>query len=199
MTYWLRSLASMAPLALLGMTGCRTVGPYIWAQDLPAEEYSPTEYIILPGDVVSVRVFNQDAMATRARVRSDGKISMPFLGDISVQGKAPPVVAKEIEVALKNIINAPNVTVAVEEFRPTTVSVIGEVAHPGVIPIGQSTGLLEALATAGGLTENASKDEIFVLREGPVPRRIRFTYDLLTQTVPSRSFRLRSGDVVVVE
>jgi polysaccharide export outer membrane protein len=138
-------------------------------------------------------------MSTKAKVRSDGKISVPFLGDVEVRGKPPAVVAKEMEAGLKNFINSPNVTVSVDEFQPTTVYVIGEVTHPGTIAVERNAGVLEALATAGGLTENASRDDIFVLREQPVPRRIRFTYELLTHNPPSSTFRLRPGDVVVVE
>jgi polysaccharide export outer membrane protein len=124
---------------------------------------------------------------------------MPFLGDVDVHAKAPAVVAKEIEAGLKNFINAPNVTVTVEEFQPTSISVLGEVGHPGTIVIDRDAGVLQALASAGGLTENANRDGIYILRESPVPRRIRFTYESLTRTPPTGAFRLRSGDVIVVE
>ena len=96
-------------------------------------------------------------------------------------------------------MNSPNVTVTVEEFQPLTVSVIGEVAHPGTVALERHAGVLQALANAGGLTENASRDDIYVLRGAPIAQRIRFTYDWLTQNPPSHSFQLRSGDVVVVE
>lgn len=171
----------------------------MWASQLKSDEVGTFEYVIVTGDVVSVRVFNQEAMSTRAKVRSDGKISMPFLGDVAVVGKPPATVAREMEAGLKNFINSPNVTVTVEEFQPTTVSVVGEVSHPGIIAIERNAGVLQALATAGGLTENASRDDIFVLRELPVPRRIRFTWELLTRNPPTSTFRLRPGDIVVVE
>ena len=159
----------------------------------------PSEYVIAAGDVVSVRVYGQDGMSTHGKVRSDGKVSVPFLGDVAVLGKQPAAVAKEMEVGLKNFITTPNVTVSVDEFQPITVSIIGEVSHPGTIAIDRSTSLLQALANAGGLTENANRDDIFVLRSAPVPRRIRFTYELLTRSAPTSPFRLRAGDVVVVE
>jgi polysaccharide export outer membrane protein len=180
--------------------GCATPGPYVWAKELPPEaDTVPTDYAISPGDLINVRVFNQDAMTTRARVRADGKISMPFVGDVLVAGKPPAVAAREIEISLKSFINAPNVTVTVEEFTPATVSVVGEVAKPGTVVIERGATVLTALAAAGGLTENAARDDIYVLRERPTALRIRFTYDSLTQNPPSRTFRLRAGDVIVVE
>jgi polysaccharide export outer membrane protein len=158
-----------------------------------------TDYVISAGDGVSIRVFGQDAISTHAKVRSDGKISVPFLGDVLVAGKPPTVVAREMEAGLKNFITSPNVTVTVDEFQPTMVSIIGEVAHPGTLSVERNSGLLQALANAGGLTENASRDGIYVLREKPVARRIRFTYELLARTPPTSTFRLRPGDVIVVE
>lgn len=186
-------------LAVAGVA-CGDVGPYVWASQLPHEEVSTTDYVIVPGDVVSVRVFGQEAMTTKEKVRSDGKISLPFLGDVMVAGKPPAVAAREMEAGLKNFINSPNVTLTIDDFGPTTVSIVGEVGHPGTISIERNAGVLQALAAAGGLTENASRDGIFVLRESPVPRRIRFSWEQLSRTPPSAStFRLRPGDVVVVE
>jgi polysaccharide export outer membrane protein len=166
---------------------------------LPVEETAPAAYAIGVGDSVSVRVYGQDGMSTHAKVRSDGKISVPFLGDVLVAGKQPAVAAKEMEVSLKSFITTPNVTVSVDEFQAITVSVIGEISHPGTITIDRDTTLLQVLASAGGLTESASRDDIYVLRSAPVARRIRFTYKLLTQSPPSSAFRLRAGDIVVVE
>lgn len=194
----MRLLVLIAALSTTSL-GCGSTGPYVWATQLPAEEVGSVDYTIVVGDVLNVRVFGQEAMSTRAKVRSDGKLSIPFLGDVVVVGKTPAKVAKEVESGLKNFINSPNVTVTVDEFQPTTVAVLGEVAHPGTISLERNAGVLQALASAGGLTENASKDEIFVLREAPVARRIRFTWDSLTRGVPNGTFRLRPGDVVVVE
>jgi polysaccharide export outer membrane protein len=179
--------------------GCKSGGVFVWSSDLPPEENSPAAYAISAGDSLSVRVYGQDGMSTHAKVRGDGKISVPFLGDVLVAGKQPAVAAKEIESSLKSFITTPNVTVSVDEFQPITVSVIGEVTHPGSIAIDRDTTLLQVLANSGGLTENASRDDIYVLRRTPVPRRIRFTYELLTRSPPSSAFRLRAGDVVVVE
>jgi polysaccharide export outer membrane protein len=185
---------------LLAGSGCgASGGTFVWASQLPPDEIASSEYVIGTGDVLSVKVYGQEGMSTHAKVRSDGKISAPFLGDVEVAGKRPAAVAKEMEAGLKNYITTPNVTVSVDEFQPITVSIIGEVAHPGTIAIERSTGLLQALANAGGLTENASRDDIYVLRRAPVPRRIRFTYELLTRSPPTSSFRLRAGDIVVVE
>src|SRR5580704_14134675 len=95
---------------LVACVACGNLGPYVWASQLGPEEVGNTDYMIVTGDVLSVRVYGQEAMSTRAKVRSDGKISVPFLGDVTVLGKPPAVVAKEMEAGLKSFINSPNVT-----------------------------------------------------------------------------------------
>jgi polysaccharide export outer membrane protein len=186
------SALAPAPLA-----GCATV-PYVWIDDAPAPR-AAEEYVIAPGDVLGVRVFNQENMSARARVRSDGKIALPFLGDVEVRGKTPAFASKELATRFKDYVVSPVVTVSVEETQPTAVSVLGEVAHPGTYTLDPSAGVLQALAAAGGFTEYASRDGIYVVRRGSGPR-IRFTFSSLNQGEGrAPAFRLRAGDVVVVE
>jgi polysaccharide export outer membrane protein len=91
------------------------------------------------------------------------------------------------------------VTVTVEETTPASVSVLGEVTRPGTYPLDPSAGVLQALAAAGGLTEYAGKSSIFVVRRAP-PARVRFAFASLVQADSrAASFRLRAGDVVIVE
>jgi len=187
--------------ALLLVSACATSGSFIWANDYqePAGPSQPG-YIIQPGDVLQIRVFNQPDMSARARVRDDGKISVPFLNDVVVAGLEPDALAKQLQSKLKEFINAPVVTVSLEEARPFQVAVIGEVARPGLYQVPVAAGVLPALAAAGGFTVYASRDRIFVVRNSPQRARIRFTYEQLAEAEgKAASFRLRPGDTVVVE
>jgi polysaccharide export outer membrane protein len=182
------------------------VGDYVWADDLSEPAHpADAEYVIAPGDVLGVRVFNQEGMSGRARVRPDGKISLPFVNDVEAGGQTPAALARRLQSRLKEFINNPVVTVSLEEAGPIQVSVLGEVAHPGVFPVQSGANVLQALAAAGSLTPFASRDRIFVLRKTPpgskVPLvRVRFTYQKLAHAEGrSAAFRLRDGDVVVVE
>jgi polysaccharide export outer membrane protein len=82
-------LRLFALLILGSLTGCGGSGAYVWVSDMPPDEVGAGDYLIAAGDIIVVRVFNQEAMSTRARVRSDGKVSVPFLGDVLVRGKSP--------------------------------------------------------------------------------------------------------------
>jgi polysaccharide biosynthesis/export protein len=192
----------MAAALLVAVGGCANLGQYTWVDQYrdPQPPAKPTPYVLAPGDVVQVRVFNQEGMSARTRVRSDGKISLPFLNDVEAEGLEPKVLAQQLQVRLKDFINDPVVTVSVEEPRQMQIVVVGEVSHPGVIGLPPAAGVLPALVLAGGLTDFAHDDRIFVVRRDPAPARIRFTYrSLLAAGGAAGAFRLTPGDVVVVE
>ncbi len=160
-------------------------------------------YRISPGDVLQVRVFQQEAMSARVKVRGDGKVSLPLVNDVLAAGKSPGALAAELQVRLKDFINTPVVTVSLEESRPVVVSVLGEVIRPGVVTLEAGSGVLQALAASGGLTDFAHRDGLFVLRRMPAqiaPKRLRFTWEILSRGEgPAARFTLLPGDVVVAE
>jgi polysaccharide export outer membrane protein len=160
---------------------------------------APREYLIAAGDMLNIQVYMDAQTSGKMRVRSDGRITLPLVNDVVAAGKTPVQLARDIETALKSVILSPQVTVIVEDSTPT-ISVLGEVAKPGPQALQRDTGIADILAAAGGLTTFAHKDRIFVIRSSPQPVRIHFTYDALTKGIGRAPlFRLRAGDVVVVE
>lgn len=198
-----RCLTMVVSVAILSITNaCASSGVYVWADEAPATFFEPKpNYLVSVGDVVSVRVFGQEPLSVRAPVRADGMLTMPLIGDVAMAGKNPAVLAKEIETRLVPFLNAPSVTVVIDESR-TRVVAIGELRRNGslVLESGE-TGLLAALANSGGLTEFASGSSIYVIRSAPNGHwRIRFRYEDIIQGVGrAATFQLRSGDQIVVE
>ncbi len=194
--------------SLLGCVGlvcafsCADLGKYVWVEDYTPPAPSPQwAYVIHPGDILSIRVYNAPEMSvTHERVRADSKITVPFLYDVQAAGLKPSDLAQYLETRLKEFLNNPVVTVTVDEPKQLAIYVVGDVAKQGVYQVEPGTGLLHILALAGGLTDVAHRDRIFVRRETPEPVRIRFNYDALTHgDGPGAQFRLQVGDVVVVE
>jgi polysaccharide export outer membrane protein len=192
-------------LAALLLGGCRgDWGKFVEVDDYAGKVAAARDpqggYVIGPGDVISVRVYGQEAMSAHGRVRPDGKISLPFLNDVEVAGYTPTALGQQLQTRLKEFIHLPVVTVSLDDPRPIYFSLIGEVAHTGQFPIDPNgTTVLQALAVGGGLTDFAHKDGIFVVRQGPPPVRIRFKYDQLTQLDQKASqFKLQAGDVIEV-
>lgn len=196
-------LVRLSTLALLAVSSaCASSGAYVWVDEAPTEFFRPTPGLtIAPGDLISVRVFGQEPLSMRVQVRSDGMIAMPLIGDVAVASKSPGTVAKEIEARLVPFVTTPNVVVVIEESR-TRVVAIGEIHHPGTLVLeAGETGLLPALANAGGLTDFASGSGIYVLRsDSKGAYRIRFQYDDIIRGVGrAAAFRLHAGDQIVVE
>jgi polysaccharide export outer membrane protein len=190
----------LSSLILAALLGCSSMGQYVWVDSLPDSTSSPGEYVLAPGDTINVRVFNQESISGRTRVRPDGRVTIPFLNDVPAAGRTTEELAKSLQTMLRDFVKQAVVTVSLEEAAQTQLSVLGEVAKPGVYSIDRtSQGVLRALAAAGGFTDFAHKDRIFVVRAG-APEKIRFTFDSLsTPNSKSAKFRLQNDDVVVVQ
>lgn len=197
-----RFSARWAALGLASVCACSaTVGNYVWVDNYPAPpRTSIKEYVISPGDLLAIRVYNQEGMSGRPRVRVDGKISLPFLNDVQAAGLTTAALADHIAKRLKDFVVNPIVTVSLEETKPFEVYVVGEVVKAGRYMVEPSGTVLQAIAAAGGLTPFASRDRIFVVRNEPAPVRIRFKYDALSRLEgAAAAFALRNGDTIVVE
>ena len=164
--------AVLAVVAAVLLAACGSSGSFVWASQLRPDEVGAGDYAIVAGDVVSVRVFGQDAMSTRAKVRSDGKISMPFLGDVLVLGKTPSAAAREMEAGLKNFINSPNVTFLY--CAPHTFHMGGDIAgimrHAGP--------LLTHLHVADSFDHRASSGLRYIVNPPGSPARIHQHLDI---------------------
>lgn len=189
-------------LASAASLGCAGAGQYVWYRELPSIERAAAagDYVIGIGDELSIRVYEQDGLSSDVKIRSDGKIALPLAGEVVAAGKRPAELSAELERLLKQFIVTPRVTVNVKTAQPITVTVMGEVGTVGVLTIDPPARLVDALARSGGLGEYAQSDRIFVLRQFPDFKRIRFTWDeILRNEGGSASFPLRTGDVVVVD
>ncbi len=190
-------------VAVAMTTACAPKGRYVWVDKYEEALERDPAYVILPDDVLSVRVLNNETMTTRVKVRSDGRISLPFLNDVRAAGLVPAELARHVQTRFEQYVRNPVVTVTLEESKPFTVSVVGEVTNPGVYALEPRSGVLHALASAGGFTQYAHESRIFVLRRTAVdaaPTRIRFTWEALTQVEGKASnFKLQRNDVLVVE
>lgn len=179
--------------------GC-SAGRYVWIDDLPAAALAPEQYRLNAGDDLSISVWNQPKLSTDATIRSDGKVTLPLLGEVAAAGLTPAGLAEQLDTLFGPYVVDPRTTVIVKNPRTPTVSVMGEVKNVGEYPLATDDTLLELLARAGGMTEFADPEGIYVLRRGPKPLRIRFTYRQLTRGHDrALSFRPRRGDVIVVE
>jgi len=195
-----RGVRAVVCLAMASVsTACAGPGSYIWFSQLPPDQRQSGEYVIVGGDLLDVKVLGHEDLNVHQRVRGDGRISIPIIGDVDARGLRPSVLRAQLEARLKDYVVSPSVTVNVEA-TPMTIPCLGEVTKPGAYAVDPGTGVAEVLAHAGGLTDYATRDRIFLVRQQPAPMRIRFTYDwVLRNEGQASAFPLRPGDLVVVE
>ena len=116
------------------------------------------DYIVGPGDVLRITVFEHDNLGTTDRITENGFIIMPLLGPVKVGGSTIPEVSEKLSSLLADgyLVN-PMVNIFVEEFRSQNTVVLGQVNTPGLIELSGPTNLLELLSKAGGLKEESGE------------------------------------------
>jgi len=114
--------------------------------------------VIGPGDDLEIAVYGAPDLSEHTRVGADGNISMPLIGYLRVAGLSSSEAATAIETQLHqdNVLNDPQVSVYVKEYGSSGISVVGEVAKPGVYSALGPHRLFDILQAAGGLSDKAS-------------------------------------------
>ena len=162
---------------------------------------SGAPYTLNPGDVLSISVWNEEALQQEVMVLPDGTISFPLVGIIKVSSKTPAQVQELVKKKLSRVIPDPEINVAVLSVGGNNIFIIGKVIEPGVVPLLQPTDVMQALSQAGGMTPYAKSDEIRILRRDKKGRLqiINFDYDLITKgKALETNILLKSGDTIVV-
>ena len=118
------------------------------------------KYVLGPGDVLDLRVFNEPQFNGQLVVNDEGKVEVAFVDDpIQAQCRTDREIKKDITDALAKYIKRPQVSLRVVEMRsrpPATV--YGAVRSPTRVDMRKRTQLIEVLAAAGSVTEQASGD-----------------------------------------
>lgn len=158
-------------------------------------------YIIGVDDVLSISVWKEPEISRVVPVRSDGKISLSLVGEVTAGGKTPKDLKAEITEKLKSYISEPEVTVIVQEMRSKKFNIMGMVGRPGSFPLNGSMTVLDGLAVAGGFRDFAKKKAIYVLRKKTdgTDERLPFNYnDVIKGKNSEQNVKLMPGDTVVV-
>jgi len=130
-------------------------------------------YRIDTGDLISVAVYDEPDLAVReVRVRGDGTIAVPLIGDVLVRGLTASEVADRVsELLLDGFLKQPDVSVSIDRYRLYYIK--GEVNQPGGYSYMEGLTVEKAVALAGGFTERASEEKITLIREARPERPIK--------------------------
>lgn len=159
------------------------------------------EFVIGTGDVLAVNVWKETEVSRVVPVRSDGRISLPLVGEIQAGGRTPKQLEAEISAKLKDYVSEPEVTVIVQEIKSQKFNVLGMVMKPGSYTLTNPTTVLDAIAMAGGFRDFAKQKDIYVLRRAAdgTQTRLGFNYkDVVKGHKSTQNVALQSNDTVVV-
>jgi polysaccharide export outer membrane protein len=194
---------------------CLLVQSSLWAQATasnaePAQKVdAPTapkphddSFVIGNDDVLAINVWKEpDISRPTVPVRSDGKISLPLVGEVQAAGLTPLKLEKDIASKLKSFISEPEVTVMVQQVNSQKFNILGQVARPGSYVIANSPTVLDAIALAGGFRDFAKQKSIYVLRQNAdgSQTRIPFNYKEVVKTQsPAQNIKLQPRDTIIV-
>lgn len=158
-------------------------------------------FVIGPDDVLAVNVWKEPEISRSVPVRSDGKISLPLVGEVQASGQTPHQLEVEIAKKLQSYISEPDVTVIVQEIKSQKFNILGLVAKPGAYPLTHSVTVLDAIALAGGFRDFAKQKSIYVLRQNPdgTQARLPFNYkDVIKGKNAEQNIKLQPGDTVYI-
>jgi polysaccharide biosynthesis/export protein len=152
------------------------------------------DYKLVAGDKLRVEVYKDAQLSQNVQVRPDGKITLPLANDVVAAGRTPAELRDAIVTSLKTYISNPTVTVMVVETVPPVFYVTGEVNAAGPQTLVGKVDVIQALATAKGLTDFANKKNI-VIRRGT--QLINFNYNDAVKGKGTPIY-LQPGDTIIV-
>ncbi len=196
---------STAPAGAAPEAGATEATPSAAPDSAPAGASLPESLLIGPGDLLRITVLRESELDQRTRVLDSGEIALALAGNIAVQGLTPAEAATRIarKYVEGGFLLHPEVTVFVEEYATQTVTILGQVAHPGTIHLGAPRTLIDVLSLAGGLTESADR-HIVIERGGKggdridPGQRIRAFLPNRADDALNADVLVRPGDTVIV-
>jgi polysaccharide export outer membrane protein len=150
------------------------------------------------GDLLSVHVFRENDLDEKLRVKDAGTIALPLIGSILVANMAAAdaaaLIARRYEAG--GFLNHAQVSILIEESARQQVAVLGEVAHPGTVPLSSPRSLLDVLAEAGGLLKTA--DRHVTIRRPSLPAITVLVPNDAAADLSSAPLMVSPGDTVLV-
>lgn len=175
-----------------------STGPHVAPADAPPINVDPS-YVIGAEDSLQINVWKEPNFTESVMVRPDGMVSIPAVGDIPAAGRTPMELAAQLTTVLKKYIIDPTVTVTVNAINSKHVYMVGEVGHVGPLAMTPNMTVLQAIASAGGLSSYANKKHIYILRGEPgKQKKLFFNYTKAVKTGDAQGITLQPGDTIVV-
>ncbi|MFH1772368.1 MAG: polysaccharide biosynthesis/export family protein [Candidatus Omnitrophota bacterium] len=157
-------------------------------------------YVIGVGDIINISVWENPDLTRDVIVGPDGRISFPLIDEVEAEGFTLSELDKAVTERLREYIIYPDVSISLKRIEGNRVIVLGEVARPGIYSLKDTRTVLEAVALAGGFTDDAVLRSVIVVEGGiqnPQPKRINLS-QAITKGKVIENVNLNSQDIVYV-
>lgn len=165
--------------------------------DLPMDLPAGPDYVLGPGDGLTIEMWGGIAQRMRRVVDREGRIALPEVGTVQVSGRTLGDVQHMVQSVLRTQFRDVEADVSLGRIRTVRVYVVGEVANPGAYDISSLSTHLNALYAAGGPTSRGSLRHLRHMRGNQLIQEVD-TYDLLLRGTHSELARIQSGDTILV-
>ena len=159
------------------------------------------------GDLLELNVYNVPELSTKTRISSGGDVYLPLIDYVHVGGLTVEEAQSLIEKKLSDggFVKDPHVTLFVDQFASQGISLLGEVARPGVYPVLGEQRLFDVVSAAGGLSDKAGRSVTITHRNQPdkpivvnLARNIADDPASNVQVYPGDTIIVRKADIVYV-
>ncbi len=157
----------------------------------------PANYIIGPGDKISVQIFGKEKQDMELAVNREGQVTFPAHGPITVSGLSFVDMKKLLTSTIKEKIIGVDVAVGIASLRSMRVFVLGDAFKPGPYTLSSLSSMTHAIFAAGGVSDIGSLRNIQLKRAGKLISTLDL-YDLLIHGDSRGDLLLQSGDVIFV-
>jgi len=166
------TLGACGPSAYTDVDLTREMNPESEAEPTPASEnfaqlgdaaQIPQIYQIGAGDILEVVFFSHPEQNRFVTVRPDGRITLPYVGELVATGKEPAALSDEIETRYSEVLVEPHVDVLMSKLGGRFY-MIGEVKDAGEYEYERPLTIMQAVAKAGGYTDSARLTNFVIIR-----------------------------------
>ncbi len=157
----------------------------------------PADYVVGPGDTLTIQLFGSQNRTLRLLVGRDGRINFPELGPISVGGQRFSAVQSSLQAQIGRQMIGVHGSVSMGDTRSIRIFVLGEAKYPGSYTVSGLATMTAALFASGGVKEIGSLRSIELKRQGELVRRLDL-YDLLLHGDTRDDAQLLPGDVIFI-
>jgi polysaccharide export outer membrane protein len=191
---FLPSLAIAACIAWL----CSSCGSGPGGATLASQAAPPTRVVLAPGDVVRLTFSGASELNQSQKIRADGKLSLPLIGEFDAAGKTVVALQNDLSQAYKSQLKNSEVLVTLES-APATVVISGAVAKPDKLAFDKPTTVLQAIMQAGGATAFGNMKAVRLIRmvKGVQQSQVLDLTPVL-RGEPTKPFYVRDGDVIFI-